>query len=75
MPGECVFLCERVGAPVIRVTVFTFPLRRTGAQAAHGFGRALHCAVYSHGCLHVLMCFSECLGYVCSYRPVGGCSG
>lgn len=44
MPGECVFVCERVGAPVIRVTVFTFPLRRTGAQAARGEGGALHCA-------------------------------
>lgn len=40
MPGECVFVCERVGAPVIRVTVFTFPLRRRGAR---GEGGALHC--------------------------------
>lgn len=54
MPGECVFLCERVGAPVIRVTVFTFPLRRRGAQAAHGEGGALYCAVCSHG--HVRVC-------------------
>lgn len=49
MPGECVFFCERVGAPVIRVTVFTFPLRRTGAQAARREGGALRCAVRSHG--------------------------
>lgn len=50
MPGECVLACERAEAPVIRVTVFTFPLRRTGAQAAHGEGGALLCAVRSHGC-------------------------
>lgn len=53
MPGERVFVCERVGAPVIRVTVFTFPLRRTGAQAARGEGGALHCAVRSHGRVHM----------------------
>lgn len=47
MPGECVFSCERVGAPVIRVTVFTFPLRRTGAQAARWgrWGSALRCTI------------------------------
>lgn len=53
-------MCERAGAPVIRVTVFTFPLRRTGAQAAHGERGALRCAVCSHGCV----CFvhlSECV--------------
>lgn len=43
MPGECVFVCERVGAPVIRVTVFTFPLRGRGARATRGEGGALHC--------------------------------
>lgn len=51
MPGECVLVCERAGAPVIRVTVFTFPLRRTGAQAARGEGGALHCAASSHECV------------------------
>ena len=69
MPGECVLVCERAGAPVIRVTVFTFPLRRTGAQAAHGEGGALHCAhmdVY----VCVFLRLSECLGYVCLYGGV-----
>lgn len=74
MPGECVLVCERAGAPVIRVTVFTFPLRRTGAQAAHGEGGALRCAVCSHGCVCacVFVSLSECLGYVCLYGGVGG---
>ena len=60
-------MCERAGAPVIRVTVFTFPLRRTGAQAARGEDGA-HRAVCSHG--RVFVCLSECLGYV---RSVWGC--
>lgn len=49
-------VCERAGAPVIRVTVFTFPLRCTGAQAAQGDRGALHCAVCSHKCVCVYVC-------------------
>lgn len=58
MPGECVFVCERVGAPVIRVTVFTFPLRGRGARAARGEGGALCCVVpwtHTDGCECVLV--------------------
>lgn len=55
MPGECVFVCERVGAPVIRVTVFTFPLRRTGAQAARG-----EVGLFIVPCAHMVV-------YVCVY--------
>lgn len=67
MPGECVLVCERAGAPVIRVTVFTFPLRRTGAQAAYGEGGALHCAV----CSQIRVCVFELVFGVCV--SVWGC--
>lgn len=69
MPGECVFFCERVGAPVIRVTVFTFPLRRTGAQAARREGGALRCAVCAHMdvCECVCVYAFECVFGVCEF--------
>lgn len=74
MPGECVLVCERAGAPVIRVTVFTFPLRCTGAQAAHGEGGALDCAVSSHKCMYVCVCMGvlgRCAQDYCSAIILG----
>lgn len=55
-------MCERAGAPVIRVTVFTFPLRHTGAQAqaACGEGGALPCA---H--INVCVCVCVCVVWGC----------
>lgn len=56
-------MCERAGAPVIRVTVFTFPLRHTGAQAqaACGEGGALPCA-HINVCVCVRVCCMGVLG-------------
>lgn len=73
-------MCERAGAPVIRVTVFTFPLRHTGAQAAHGEGEggssSLWCMFVSvRACEYV--CVRETLGCVCvcvCMRWLGGCA-
>ncbi len=74
MPGECVLVCERARAPVIRVTVFTFPLRRTGAQAAHWEDGGLYIVLYAHMDVYVCVCAFEWVfeGCACLCGGVGG---
>lgn len=63
-------LCERAGAPVIRVTVFTFPLRCTGAQEAHrDEGVSTLCCIFMQTCVYV--CFAVALDRIC-VLPWGG---